>query len=462
MNRSGENKVAYWLHNYFFWQNYGEFDNGYQFLRFLCTDKEVNYLTLRNDGTISYLPAGKEHKENSSGDWSRDNRQHGKPAKVIRKVFTKAALRLFTDKDFEQFANMYKADSGNENYKFELLDNSEIPDVYDMRIAEGGSSLSGSCMNSDGNYMDIYKYCDSVKILTLKTKSGNLLAGRALVWTIDGHTIMDRVYVSQDCLYEMFIEYAKDNNWWYKQYYRTYQHKTYFINPDTGESEEKRWFINTNTNHRCYPYIDTFSYGGDGFLQNWSSSETYYTYDDTSGGRSGFEPEMDDDDDDEDMVTCYDDVRRELSDCLMVTAGSSRYHGSWFDADDVVEIDGNHYYKEDDNYLVEIDDEYYRYDSDEVTQINGTYYLTDDVVYDVVGEEDIHKDDAIYSEYHNGYIREDESVFSHYHATHIHTDKAVKIAGKWYHEDDNIETDDMGYPTNIDECKHETQLSINF
>src|SRR5882757_3252720 len=33
------------------------------------TNKEIDYLTFRNDGTISYLPAGKEHQGASGGEW---------------------------------------------------------------------------------------------------------------------------------------------------------------------------------------------------------------------------------------------------------------------------------------------------------------------------------------------------------------------------------------------------------
>lgn len=120
----------------------------------IVTLSEVNYITFRTDGSISYLPNGKEHKQSVSGDWSRDNRQHGKAAKIIRKLFTKNALRLFTDKDFEVFSNFYKSSFSDNGYKLELLPRNKIKSIYDANLEDGGGTLNGSCMNGDSSYLD--------------------------------------------------------------------------------------------------------------------------------------------------------------------------------------------------------------------------------------------------------------------------------------------------------------------
>ena len=53
-----DNKIAYHLASYI--------ESNYPVYDLVFTDEFINYITFRNDGTISYLPKGKEHKENSN------------------------------------------------------------------------------------------------------------------------------------------------------------------------------------------------------------------------------------------------------------------------------------------------------------------------------------------------------------------------------------------------------------
>ncbi len=240
--------------------------------RILTTDN-VNYITYRSDGNISFLPTGKEHVVNDDNTWSRTNRQSGKPARIMRKLFTDKMLSLLNEQDFEIFNNYYKCKFNTTGYRLELLDNTQIAEVYDMTLESGSSSLNNSCMNGKSDYLDIYTYCKDLKILALFNQN-NHLAGRALVWTIideeiDGSKIilMDRVYVTQDYLYDLFIEHATSNKWWYKQDYKSMHNKTAFINSE-GNVLYRKFKIYTATDFDTYPYIDTFQYGDDGFLTN--------------------------------------------------------------------------------------------------------------------------------------------------------------------------------------------------
>lgn len=179
----------------------------YPSYRLMLTTDEVNYLSLRADGNISYLPADRPLKYNADGQWSRQGRQDGKPAKVIRKLFTKRALTLFKDYDFEGFANSYKA-KFSDSLSFQIMVNRDIPLIYDMEVAPGGGSLNNSCMNGNGDYLDIYKYCQSLRVLILLNEEG-LLCGRALVWDLEENiTLLDRIYVVSDFMYERFIAYV--------------------------------------------------------------------------------------------------------------------------------------------------------------------------------------------------------------------------------------------------------------
>ena len=75
----------------------------------VITTNEVNYITMQADSLLSYLPAGKEHKTNDRGEWSREGRQAGKAGKIIRKVFTEKIQRVIPNSAFEAFGNAYKA-----------------------------------------------------------------------------------------------------------------------------------------------------------------------------------------------------------------------------------------------------------------------------------------------------------------------------------------------------------------
>ncbi len=82
-------------------------------------------------------------------------------------------------------------------------------------------------------------------------------------------------------MYDLFLEYAENNGWWRKEYYKKYEYKEDFIRPDGGK-ENRTFKIFTPTDFESYPYIDTFTYGGDGYITN-NSYNTEYTFSETDG-----------------------------------------------------------------------------------------------------------------------------------------------------------------------------------
>lgn len=260
----------------------------------MFTTNMINYLHFRSDGTISYLPAGRPHCSTPTGRWSSKGRVSGKPGKVIKKLFTPKALQFFNDADFEYFCNLCKSNFCN-SLKFYLQPNHFIPDMYNRRRAEGSGTLNSSCMNNKGHYMEMYTNCSQLRILVLVNKHGEL-CGRALVWKIGHETIMDRIYVAQDFMYECFINYAVRRKWLYKVEYKTYSDKTLFVLP-SGDTAPRYFKIKTKTDFDYYPYIDTFSYGDNGSINNFGEGD--YTYDCACGERK-YIPDGDDDDNDGD------------------------------------------------------------------------------------------------------------------------------------------------------------------
>lgn len=379
----------------------------------LLTDKEINYITFRTDGTISFLPSGKEHFTTDTGEWKRENRQNGKPSKVIRKIMCKKMQSWFTDSDYESFANQYKANYCADGYKFELLNNNHIPDVYEMDMADGEGSIRGSCMNGDSKYLGIYKNCDKLQILILKNKEG-LLSGRALVWKIsDEITLMDRIYVSQDFQYDLFLSYAKDQMWYRKENYKTYDYKESFVSP-SGELIRKQFTIQTDTTFDYYPYIDTFQYGGDGYLNNYWDG--YYTYNNTDGTRQEEEEENHD-------RESYDDLNDEWIDndnACYIEDGDSRYRGRTTNIDNCVMV-GDSWYHEHDSHIIEVNGEWYTKDDPGICEVGHDYYLMED---------------CVYSEYDSCFYLMEDCVYSEHHNSGILSSDSIEVNDEYYHTDD--------------------------
>lgn len=393
-----------------------KYETNHNFTSGLITDSKIDYVTFRTDGSISYLPKAKKHKVNDNGDWSREGRQNGAASKVIRKLFTKKGLTLLKDTDFECFSNNYKYNFNEEGYKFELLPNKEIKNIYDEELICVTGTLGGSCMNKETDYLDMYEACEDLQILVLRNKEENL-CGRALLWTIEDIKFLDRFYVFQDFQYEMFLKYVEDNNLWRRKYYKTYDNKTTFINPE-GEEVEKYLMIKLNTDFDEFPYIDTFTYGGNGYITN-NDAEDLYNYCQTDGNR--------DYNNDED--TRWDEINNiyiDEEEAVYIDKGERRGSvthqdntvliGSYYwyiDDQDIIEINNKWYEKSDDDIIyvndewvmlddcvidedtqryiletdtVKINDKYYRTDSDNIVEINGDYYLTDSE--DIVMSED--------------------------------------------------------------------------
>ena len=176
----------------------------------MLINDEVRALSIRRDVfEIAFTPKGKEliYSNETAGTWSRENRQTGKPGRIIRKLLVKD----YKERDIELFNNQLKA---------------EIMCLGDFRIVSGedicywyhsdnyykiSGTLGNSCMKYDQCqcYFDVYK--DLAKML-ICVKDGKLL-GRAILWEINGQTYMDRVYVCMDYLEEQFYQYAMDNKW---------------------------------------------------------------------------------------------------------------------------------------------------------------------------------------------------------------------------------------------------------
>lgn len=393
----------------------GTSKNGYWYHDLMVTTAEINYLTMRDDGTISYLPKNKEHVVNEDGRWARDGRQNGSASRVIRKVLTKNALKLFKDIDFENFTNQYKSSCDEGQKRFEILPNIEIPNVYNMRREGGGCTLNDSCMNNKGKYMELYKYCPHVRMLCMFNKEDEL-AGRALLWTLDdGKVLCDRIYVAKDHYYDLFLDYIDKNDFIRKRNFKSMHDKDEFVYK--GETFHEDYRISTRTDLSYYPYVDTFAYAGDGFITNeCGGSGVIFEMTCTDGSYEG----QNDDEDNDDVYCEVSGCYYHQDDCYYIERG--RYNGSYLHADHVVycESDGYYYYSEDDD-IVELHNRYYRKDDDDIVEIDGDYYHRD-------------KDNVEWSDFHDEYVFTDDCVYSQHHESWIRNDEAYKVGNDFFHE----------------------------
>lgn len=403
----------------------------------LFTEEEINYLTFRNDGTISFLPKGKKHKENEDGTWKRDGRQNGKPSKVIQKIITPFGKKLFNEKDFENFTNCYKVEFNDENLKFQLLPNTEIGNIYLSDALDGDGSLNNSCMRIvPSSYFEIYENCKDLQILVLK--KNELIAGRALVWKIGDITLMDRVYTAKEHYFEMFFNYAKENKWW-RKYKQSYDNKDSFIDVE-GNCVGKTFKIYTDTDWDDYPYIDTFTYGEDGMLTN-DSRYSDYEYNETDGTRNS------NNSDDEHEGETWDDI----DDCYIdeddaYRIGRGRYNGS---------------YTHRDNTIADVDDDIWWEGDTDIVLIGDDYYPKnhEDIRYDNLNEEYILQDDSIEitkGTHKGSFTLESETTEDYDGEIWADCDRDVlitEINNKWYDAEDVIEIDGSYYLENDEEIE---------
>jgi hypothetical protein len=240
-----KSKVSKYLHNYIA----GDKD-------VVCrniTAEKINYLTLRKNGTISYLPYGRELKKTVAGEWSRDGHQEGKPAKTITNIMRNAMIRSLTNRDLEIFSNLYLGQA-TDLYTIHEARGKKIAEVYNM------PSNFGSCMLGRSNTNKINFYANNPnQIGLLYVVANDICQSRALVWTDnEGRRVVDRVYGGEEFI-TMMLDYARENGM-YKKRDDCSGGGNIFISPEGGE-EHIYFNIELECDEQgCYPFVDTFCY----------------------------------------------------------------------------------------------------------------------------------------------------------------------------------------------------------
>ena len=222
---------------------------------------------------ISFCPKGKTQEFTEDGNYKRDGRQEGSPARVAQKLI---GPDVFTNAEYELFSNLFTGKLAN-NIEFHVgktAQDFQFAYLEDNYVPEETGSLWHSCMrySSCQNYVSLYARLGAqILYATINGK----VAARAILWNLEDDGLMlDRVYGHNDSIKYSMLQYAKKKLG--ISYYKerdSYDTPMDFIQvTDEGEEAVTRSFciyVGSVIDYDTYvPYMDTFKYFSDGYLYN--------------------------------------------------------------------------------------------------------------------------------------------------------------------------------------------------
>lgn len=365
------------------------------------TNESLDYVTMRGQ-LASYLPAGREHKVNEEGRWSREGRQEVKIGRIVRKIISEQTWERFNlqEKDIETFSNrvasyvMCNGDGENDDsntISLHVCNGEFISDYYCYSYnnewsSMAGGNLLGSCMNGkDEDYFQLYSCNPDVINMVVALDSQRKLAGRALLWkTTDYGWCMDTIYASES-IRPMFIDFAIKNNMRYKGS-QSCHHCTFDYKDGVQIATPwPKYTVKLQESDFCeYPYLDTMyclTQDNDE-LTNFEPDGLFYRLRNTDGGW-----------DEVDNNGIYDDFTGDtIDEGDAIWLDYRRPNGDRFTGNTHVDNttycrgEGETYLSEDCVY-VRSRGEYYRYDDDDIGYCDesGEYHLYEDLTEDYRG-----------------------------------------------------------------------------
>jgi len=242
-------------------------------------DDPINFISIAHDkNKISYLTTDRIGKiQDPSEYWSSSRRFAVKPGGFISKIF-----KDIPSKEVEKFSNLYRAQSNKAVFTWNVVDGSKMLNYYHLdSYAQERGTLGASCMKYDNcqDYLGIYtNNRDKVKMLVMLNDEGGLM-GRALLWNLDTHKIMDRIYtIADEEFVFQFKKWATDNGYLYKSEQNWYNTLN-FENFSTPKQELKLSVKLDESSFISYPYVDTFKFLDEeaGVIRNYMKGHNFRT-----------------------------------------------------------------------------------------------------------------------------------------------------------------------------------------
>lgn len=265
-------------------------------------DDFVNYISFsKKDRTkISYLPKERSEGLTEEECFMTSKRIMAKPGGFISKVF-----KNIPEKEVEKFSTLFRSEVTKPRLNFKVVEGSEIKAyyLYSSYAERNGGSLHASCMkhNSCQSFLDIYsKNPDVCKMVLLYDSEefaegdyyqDGKIVGRALLWDISGHKLMDRIYTINDEKYQFYFkQWATKNDYLFKTQQNWFNTK--YFEKLGGDKQKIELELDLKYKSFDYvPYMDTFKFMDyDGVLYNYQpEGKDFYTLTDTGGRKNGYD-----------------------------------------------------------------------------------------------------------------------------------------------------------------------------
>jgi len=224
-------------------------------------EKNFNYLDLSRapKGHISYLTQDKitkiEQDDETKNYWNVKMRYCARPGSVIKKIFNS-----FSGSEIENFTTQFLSIVDPPIYSMSIVKGDDISKYYNHNsYCEQSGSLGYSCMKAvDNSFFDIYvQNPDTINMLVMLNQHDKVM-GRAVLWLGENFKVLDRIYVSNDSYIPYFIQWARENKCYYKEYNNWYTPKHLMFD---YEAVNKDFEIQLKVSKfEKYPYLDSFKW----------------------------------------------------------------------------------------------------------------------------------------------------------------------------------------------------------
>lgn len=250
-----------------------------------------NYFNVTDKEDLVSFSSDKKIK-GFTNPYSIENRDEIKIGKIIRnlskdKTFLYKIDIELTDKDIENFVNIYKSLSNIIDKKFVVVNGDDIAKYYDEnKYFSSNGTLGSSCMRDQiKKIFKIYTENPKKVQLLLLLDDNDFVHGRALLWKLkkspcEAKYFMDRIYTIKDHDKYKFIEHAKEKGYLYKQSMNCYTDENinfiYNNNKIKGEITVK-----LDGDFKIAPFLDTLCFlnKDKDILSNIPSKKCYYLQD---------------------------------------------------------------------------------------------------------------------------------------------------------------------------------------
>jgi len=194
-----------------------------------------------------------------------------KIGKLVKKLYKDRFPDNGSYDSIETFVNLYKSNYtlmlNNTDNLFEIVSGKDIIKWYDQKhYALNGNKtvLNQSCMSYGCNdYLEFYAInSPKVRLLILfENENRERIVARALVWELsgqfNGRFFLDRIYYQKPHIIDLFIEYAKQNDWFWKKHQSTGENE---ISGKGLKDKYPRLEVIGIKPHTYFPYLDTLKY----------------------------------------------------------------------------------------------------------------------------------------------------------------------------------------------------------